>query len=260
MKLLLKNKKAPALWMMAAVVWLELWFHVLIFGATQGIGFAVVSGLLVGSVVALLCAVLPKVLYGVVSCALLLVAGVFACAQLVYFKVFGSLMQLSLIGMGGDVFGTFGSIIISTILRNCVGILLLMIPFAVCLVVMLRKGIAEKPSAKIAFAGIGAGLCLVLLCGMLSVGGVRSSFDVMTDKGTTTEYAYQRLGLSMGVVRDLAGTAILREEGYSTGIESDGENAVSADGYNMEQYNVLNIDFEALSAATEDEKLLAMND
>ena len=255
MKTLLKYKKELALWPILAVIWLELWFHVLVFGGVQGIGFAVLSGAFVGGVVALVCAVLPEKLRGILMSGLLLVAGVFSCAQLVYFKVFGSLMQLSLIGMGGDVFATFGSIIVSTILRNCAGILLLMLPFGVSLVMLLKKAAAAMSVKKAAIAAV-AGLALMLLCGVLAVGGVRSPFDVMTDKGTTTEYAYQRLGLSMGVVRDLAGTSILRDEGYSAGIESGDTDRA----YDPEEYNVLDIDFAALSEGTDNGELKALNE
>lgn len=246
------------LFLFAAGIYLELCFHALIFGlGADGLVFACLSGGLFGAGLAWLDGCLPRVAGRVVSIVLLVAAVVFAGAQLIYFQVFGTLMQLSLIRMGGDVFQQYGDLIVSTMLKNRYGLLLLLLPLlaATLLTLAERRQSAPRVRGRMLTGALAAVLLLWLAAGCLSVGRTGAPLSVLRSGTVSTEYGYQRLGLTGGVLKDLAAPLLTAEQGdYAAGLELSGDGA-----YDPAQYNVLSIDFDALAAETDDAALQALD-
>lgn len=69
----------------------------------------------------------------------LLLIAVFYAIQLVYFRIFGSLISVSMVGMGADAVGQFGWAMMGVILRSIGFILLLIVPVIAILVLCLKK-------------------------------------------------------------------------------------------------------------------------
>ncbi len=256
-----------------ACIYTEVCFHLFVFGFAQGLGFIVLCGCLLGCLFALLCAFLPELVCKLIACLLFLSTGIFSCAQLIYFKVFGNLMQLSLIRMGGDVFANFGAIIKDTMLQNWFEILLLLLPFILTVILTVltrkRKSRSSKNHRLISLCGLLVCLLLTVAAGFSAKEGTRSAFSIAASSTATTEYSYQRLGLSGGIVKDLTSGLITNDAGgYQVGIEeavvppdnsTAAEDMLTVDGYDMSKYNVLNIDFEALTASTDNAALKALD-
>lgn len=254
----------------------EVCFHLFLFDFAQGLAFSALCGALLGCVLALFVLFLPELIGKIIASAMLLICGVFSCTQLVYFRVFGNLMQLSLIRMGGDVFANFGSIIADTMLGNWFELLILLLPFVLSVILTVRtRRTASRTTwrQRAAAAGVTVFLALLTLgAGFCSPSGARPAWNVLTSGSVTTEYAYQRLGFAGGSIKDLASGLIVSDEvGYAPGIEESVppeqtteptqpiSDTLTVDGYDMEQYNVLDIDFASLAASTDDETLKALD-
>ncbi len=69
----------------------------------------------------------------------LLLIAVFYAVQLVYYRIFGSLISVSMVGMGADAVGQFGWAMMGVILRSIGFILLLVAPVIAVLVLCLKK-------------------------------------------------------------------------------------------------------------------------
>ena len=256
-----------------AGIYTEVCFHLFVFDFAQGLGFAALCGGLWGSFLALLCTLLPELAGKLAAGLLFLATGVFSCAQLIYFKVFGNLMQLSLIRMGGDVFANFGAIIKDTMLQNWFELLLLFLPciLTAILIVLTRRSKSRSANTHKLFAlgGLLIFLLLSVTVGLHAKEGTRTALGILTSSSVTTEYSYQRLGLSGGIVKDLASGLLSNDEsGYRAGIEQaaspdnshgSSEETLTVDGYDMTRYNVLDIDFEALAASTDNAALKALD-
>lgn len=242
-----------------ACIYTELCFHLLIFGTASGLGYVSLCGGLWGSVLALISMLLPQKAGKICSWLLLFAAGFFACVQIVYYAVFGTLMQLSLVRMGGDVFGTFGMLILSTILKNWYKILLLLLPSVLLLALRrrLEHGKTDRTSKITASAVICAFLAPVLVFGLISPNESISHLDIYKNASVSTELSYQRLGLAGGIARDLlSGVLSDKNTGFSAGVEGSGPQSK----YNKEEYNVQDIDFAALSTSTDDAAIKALDE
>lgn len=241
-----------------AGIYLEASFHLCVFGpGAGGFLFSCLCGYLFGCILACLHRFLPRIAGGLISGFLLFGATLFGCIQLVYYKVFGSLMQLSLIRMGGDVLNHFASLILQTILRNWLQIVLLILPVIVMIVLLiLTRNSDIKTNKKQTLCLLCSVLIAVIACiasGFWAKSGTNSAFAVLRSNTTSTEYAYERLGLSGGTLRDLtSGLFTVENETYTAGIESGSPSDDTS-------YNALDIDFHALSASTDDDALKALD-
>lgn len=242
-----------------ACIYIELCFHLLIFGTARGLGYAALCGGLCGSVLALISMLLPEKAGRICSWLLLFAAGFFACVQMIYYAVFGTLMQLSLVRMGGDVFGTFGTLILSTVLKNWYKILLLMLP-SVLMPVLRKRFEREKPdrACKItASAVLCAFLAFVLVFGLIPPAGAIAPLGIYKNAAVSTELSYQRLGFAGGIARDLL-YGVFSEK--NTSFSADIEGVGSQSEYDKEKYNVQDIDFAALAASTDDASIKALDE
>ncbi len=77
--------------------------------------------------------------------ATMLLVAVFYGIQMVYYRIFGSLLSVYLLGMGGDAVGNFGWAMQETIVKSIGLILLLMVPVIAVLVLCLLKKIKCEP-------------------------------------------------------------------------------------------------------------------
>lgn len=234
----------------------EFFFHLFIFGASDGIAFAMLLGALWGCLFSLIYSLLPEKASLPVAGTLLLLFCLFSCVQLIYFEVFGNLMQLSLVQMGGNVLATYGGVIVTTVLRNFFKVLvLLLLPAAA--VVLLPHFLPKLKERKLPSLAtlLSALLVLFLLCGLTAKQGKLSPLRVYQSDVVSTEFSYQRLGLAGGAAKDLfrRGGGVSSE--FSAGIEA----AVPGEDYSRATHQMQSIDFDTLAASTDDTALQSLD-
>ena len=93
--------------------------------------------------------------------ATLLLVAVFYGIQLVYFRIFGSLLSVYLLGMGTDAVGNFGWAMQETIVKSIGMLLLLMLPVIATLVLCILKKVKCEPYPLVLHAiALGLGVLL----------------------------------------------------------------------------------------------------
>ena len=244
-------------------VYLELCLHVCIFRAVDlHIVYPVLFGLMTGVACALVVGLLPRI--GRRILAVLLVVGqtLLAEIQLVYSSVFGNLMPISQLRMGGGVITEFWEQTIYAIRQNLLAVLLLLLPLVLLIVVLARKR-APRSRASWRMTGLAAGI-LVLLGGLtyglmnLACSHPIPAWRLFREAGTSTDQSYRHLGMTASTVQELryllfpsssTGPALLPGETDEIGV-----------AYDAKTWNVdPTLDFLALEKTTEDPALQALD-
>ena len=234
----------------------EFLFHCFVFGFADGILFSVLLGGVFGALLSALFSLLPKKASLPVTGILLLLFCLFSCVQLIYYEVFGSLMQLSLVQMGGDVLADYGIVVLITVLRNILKVVSLMaLPFVLVLLIPRcfpkAKG-KEPPSLMLLLSVL---IVLFLCCGLTAKKDKLSPLEVFQSDVVSTEFAYQRLGLAGGVGKDLFGRGSGAVSEFTAGIEG----LVPGKDYSSTTHQMTDIDFDTLAASTDDAALQSLD-
>ena len=122
--------------------------------------------------------IVPRKISRFVFPATLLLIAVFYGVQLVYYRIFGSLLSVYLVGMGTDAVGNFGWAMQETIVKSIGFLLLLLAPVAAVLVLCLTKKIKCDPYPIMihGFAVLlGMGLWFAAAYGIIVFGDGRAS-------------------------------------------------------------------------------------
>lgn len=159
-----------------------------------------------------LCFVLPQAMVPAALCGwskkrpgrisptlLTLLLGVFYCAQLLYYRIFGSVITLSMLGVGGDALESFGWALMVTVRESLGWIALFALPVLVMLArLFFRRTITGRLPLAVRGAAIAAAVVLWLLGGAaLRLGGTSeaSAWQAYTSSLVDTDTAAQRLGV-----------------------------------------------------------------
>ena len=246
-----------AYWLFA-IVFFETLLHAYVFGAfSLRYLFAVGFSIPVAALLSLLTGLLPQK-GSFIADVILNILLVFAYgAQLVYYFVFGSLFSLAMTALGGDAVTSFWKETLMTMAENLLPLALLFIPLILLVLLKKRGGRMLLPTSlrgKLLQLGI-AIVAQVAVFGCLFIGGTGYFSDhyFYHSIDTTTDQAAERFGLLTAMrleltVREAADDSYFVEEAEPT---PEPEKPV--------EYNVLDIDFDALNAMTEKEKLIAIN-
>ncbi len=247
----------------AISVYIEICLHYCIFGSFgKRIIYPAMFACDFGAFCLLVTGVLPRIPRRILATILVVAQVFYAEVQVVYHQVFGNLMALNMVTMGGGVLTNFGAQILHGMSEVIVPILLLLLPLVVYIVLVVlkaRKKIYTRLRWKqnlAAFAILVAGLCATF--GLLVM--KPKVYNIFNDVSTSTDTSYKNVGM-IGTIGQELRYMILGVE-YSAGFV-DGTIGVGVSGtvYSAEEYNVdATLDFTALAKSTEDEALQAIDE
>ena len=180
-------------------------------------------------------------------------------SQIVYHFIFGTLYSVAMVSQGGEAMTNFWRELLAAMGDHFPWLIALMVPLA--LRIFLRKGLKGELRAK----GRIALLVLAVVLFALTRAGIRqtgtemfSDEDYYRSGEIATNQTTQRFGLLTTIRLELTRHAKTEEQDYYIPEETQGENPAQEPA--EVKYNVMNIDFDALNAMTEDKKLLAIDD
>lgn len=244
----------------ACSVYLELWLHLFIYHSVDShIVYPVLFGLMAGVGTAVLTSLLPRVPQRIAAILLILVQCLLAEIQLIYQAVFGGLMPLSQLALGGGVINDFLDQTLYAIGQNVWKVLILLLPLIAVIIVMLRKGLSRRIRPKQALFG----LLLLLALGAGTVVLMReacshpiSVWRIFRDPGTSTELSYRHVGMTGTTLQELY--TMVFGEGARGGSSLDGSGELRE--YDPAAWNVMpELDFTALAESAEDPALAALD-
>ena len=180
-------------------------------------------------------------------------------SQIVYHFIFGTLYSVAMVSQGGEAMTNFWRELLAAMGDHFPWLIALLVPLA--LRIFLRKGLKGELRAK------GRIVLLVLAVALFALtrAGIRqtgtemfSDEDYYRSREIATNQNVQRFGLLTTIRLELTRHAKTEEQDYYIPEETQGENPAQEPA--EVKYNVMDIDFDALNALTEDKKLLAIND
>lgn len=180
-------------------------------------------------------------------------------SQIVYHFIFGTLYSVAMVSQGGEAMTNFWRELLAAMGDHFPWLIALMVPLA--LRIFLRKGLKGELRAKgrIALLVLAVALFALTRAGIRQTGTeMFSDEDYYRSGEIATNQTTQRFGLLTTIRLELTRHAKTEEQDYYIPEETQGED--SAQEPAEVKYNVMNIDFDALNAMTEDKKLLAIDD
>ena len=180
-------------------------------------------------------------------------------SQIVYHFIFGTLYSVAMVSQGGEAMTNFWRELLAAMGDHFPWLIALMVPLA--LRIFLRKGLKGELRAKgrIALLVLAVALFALTRAGIRQTGTeMFSDEDYYRSGEIATNQTAQRFGLLTTIRLELTRHAKVEEKDYYIPEETQGENPAQEPA--EVKYNVMDIDFDALNAMTEDKKLLAIND
>lgn len=255
-------------------VYLELILQLGVFGGISlrflyAMGFSVVAG----CAVYLLSSLLPEKINRVIGFLLITAFVVYFEVQLVYHFVFGSFMPISQVSLGGAAVTNYYEQILYTISIHLPEFLALLLPVPVAAAGLFTGFI---PARRLKLKE----LALVALAGTVSLGGTlgvlivrddypASAYQMLTDVNASTEVCIKCVGLSATTWQEGIRVLFPRDTDIKL-VDTTLDDIVlpttprpgeeMENPYSQEKYNVLDIDFEALAASTDDPALKELDE
>ena len=254
--------RLAAYWIFALLYWEGL-LHKAVFGSFEeeclyAIGFSVSIGLLLALAVSFL-----KKGGFAVNLVLTLVLAVFYGSQLVYKFIFGTLYSAAMAAQGGEAMTTFWRELLSTMGEKCLWLIALFLPLAVlCLLKRFLKEPVGLPAQAVLLAAALAAFGVTRYG--IAAGGKQMFSDeyYYTSGEIATDQTARRFGLLTTLRLELTREGRETEETeYYIPAETKPEMQAEIPEEAQVEYgmNVLEIDWDALNAETDDQKLLAIN-
>lgn len=180
-------------------------------------------------------------------------------SQIVYHFIFGTLYSVAMVSQGGEAMTNFWRELLAAMGDHFPWLIALLVPLA--LRIFLRKGLKGELRAKgrIVLLALAVALFALTRVGIRQTGTeMFSDEDYYRSREIATNQNVQRFGLLTTIRLELTRHAKTEEQDYYIPEETQGENPAQEPA--EVKYNVMDIDFDALNALTEDKKLLAIND
>ena len=180
-------------------------------------------------------------------------------SQIVYHFIFGTLYSVAMVSQGGEAMTNFWRELLAAMGDHFPWLIALLVPLA--LRIFLRKGLKGELRAKgrIVLLALAVALFALTRAGIWQTGTeMFSDEDYYRSREIATNQNVQRFGLLTTIRLELTRHAKTEEQDYYIPEETQGENPAQEPA--EVKYNVMDIDFDALNALTEDKKLLAIND
>ena len=244
------------LYRFAAIVYWELVLHVAALG-DLGAKFGYVLGFSFGIACALtvLLSLLPQKQRVAADVLICLVLIVLYGSQLVYYFVFATLYSVSMIQQGGAAVTSFWKETVVTMWEKLPWLLSLFLPLiALCVVPKLRKN-GRTNAVWCAITAVAAVAVPLATVGCVSLGGTGyfTDYHYYHSNTATTDQVASRFGLLTAFRLDIfSEEEVEAQEETAYFIPEEPREAVV-------EYNVMEFDFDALTAQTEDETIHAIN-
>ena len=180
-------------------------------------------------------------------------------SQIVYHFIFGTLYSVAMVSQGGEAMTNFWRELLAAMGDHFPWLIALLVPLA--LRIFLRKGLKGELRAKgrIVLLALAVALFALTRAGIRQTGTeMFSDEDYYRSREIATNQNVQRFGLLTTIRLELTRHAKTEEQDYYIPEETQGESPAQEPA--EVRYNVMDIDFDALNALTEDKKLLAIND
>lgn len=180
-------------------------------------------------------------------------------SQIVYHFIFGTLYSAAMVSQGGEAMTNFWRELLAAMGDHFPWLIALLVPLA--LRIFLRKGLKGELRAKgrIVLLALAVALFALTRADIRQTGTeMFSDEDYYRSREIATNQNVQRFGLLTTIRLELTRHAKTEEQDYYIPEETQGENPAQEPA--EVRYNVMDIDFDALNALTEDKKLLAIND
>ena len=180
-------------------------------------------------------------------------------SQIVYHFIFGTLYSVAMVSQGGEAMTNFWRELLAAMGDHFLWLVALLVPLA--LRIFLRKGLKGELRAKgrIVLLALAVALFALTRVGIRQTGTeMFSDEDYYRSREIATNQNVQRFGLLTTIRLELTRHAKTEEQDYYIPEETQEENPAQEPA--EVRYNVMDIDFDALNAMTEDKKLLAIND
>ena len=163
----------------------------------------------------------------------------FYVAQTIYFKNFGSLFSISMVGMGGDAIGNFGWALVDTIKKSIGAVIVLLIPLVVVILLEVFKVIkGEKVSWPVRGVALLTAIILwtaAVLCLPLFGKGRQSAYNAYHNPMSDTDSTANKLGAMT--------TSLVEAASYYFGLRLEDDAALK------------NVDIDVLSSETEEKEV-----
>lgn len=173
--------------------------------------------------------------------------------QTVYFNVFGALLSLAYVGMGGEAIGNFAPMVIAGIEQSILYILLYLLPIAL-LALLQRRGMLDAGQVSPALCVLlASGAVLISALGVPPMGGEGRAAVYYDAQGTADRQA-EYFGLLTAERLELGRLLSDATGGLSDGIDLQGG------GGEAERNIMPEINFEALDAAADSDAIRELND
>lgn len=180
-------------------------------------------------------------------------------SQIVYHFIFGTLYSVAMVSQGGEAMTNFWRELLAAMGDHFPWLIALLVPLV--LRIFLRKGLKGELRAKgrIVLLALAVALFALTRADIRQTGTeMFSDEDYYRSGEIATNQTTQRFGLLTTIRLELTRHAKTEEQDYYIPEETQGENPAQEPA--EVRYNVMDIDFDALNAMTEDKKLLAIND
>lgn len=247
---------------LAVPVYLEVVLHLCIYRQiNERIIFPILFALSVGALLFALCSLLPPRAGKWMLCLLLGLLTFYFEVQLVYNSIFGEFMALMQMFTGAGAITNFFKQTLYGIWQAMPMVLLLLVP-AVVTIVLAAKNVFALPQLKwyrpvaavAAFLLIHFGTVAVMAAGGE---GPYTVYGLYTSAGTGTEVSVHNIGL-LSTTRLECKYMLFPQEGQET---AELTVSLGVPDYDLDpkEYNVLDLDFEALESSTNNEALQALD-
>ena len=261
-----------------SLVYLEAMVHSFAFeGFSLKFGYVLGFSLAAACVLTALLGVLPDRVYFPATFLVLTLLTVFYGSQIIYQRIFGTLYSVSLMGQGGDAITSFWRELLLT-MKKTPQVWLVLLPMVGLILwrVLRRRPLGRGNGAYRAVLLVAAAAVHFGMLGCIRMGGMAffSDYDYYHGNDAATNQLAERFGvLTTFRLELLGGGGEKRNPADSyyvpqidlvmsdpTAPVQGGEDGPGSETEPVVEYNVMDIDFEALNAMTEDETIRAIND
>ena len=258
------RKQSVSLFFLFSLIYWEILAHAGMYEQFQGsFRYALcISGAL-ALVISLFAGLVPEKLLFPVNL-VLTVAGTFLYgSQMVYCFIFGTPYSVSQMGLGAGAVGQFYREMFSTMAENWTWIIALLLPLVV-LILLTAAHCMHRPGWKSRLVVLLLAIAAVPAVWMdICRGGTNmfSDYYFFTSRKSTTAQTMERFGVPMTFVLEM--TRPEDKGGMNVPVsvpsEEDADEMLPEETEEPVVYNVLPLDFDALNASTDNEKLIALN-
>jgi len=255
----IKKETLALYWLLSFFYW-EILAHAGMYDRFQGsFRFAMGISGAIALMVALCVGFLPQKLIFPVNLVLTLGGTILYGSQMVYCFIFGTPYSVAQMGLGAGAVSQFYREMLTTMQENWPWIAALLLPLIGLLLMKRARGFEQPDRKSRLISLILVAVIVPALWLDICRGGTNmfSDYYFFTSRKSTTAQTMERFGVPMTFVLEL--TRPEQSGTMAAPVEMPADETIPDETQEPVVYNVLPLDFDALSAGTDNEKLIALN-